>query len=113
MSTIWDALPPEVSSTMLSTGPGPASLLAAGTAWRGLSAQYADAARELTAALAAVQGGVWDGPTAEQYLAAHQPFLAWLASMSAVAQAIAERLEDEELLTRVRRITAGSSPSPG
>ena len=34
------------------------------------------------------------------------------ASTLARAQAIAERLEDEELLTRVRRIAAASSPSP-
>lgn len=76
---------------MLSTGPGPGSLLAAGAAWRALAVQYADAATQLAGILATVQGGAWDGPTAQQYVAAHGPFLDWLTSMSAVAEAIAER----------------------
>lgn len=76
---------------MLATGPGPGSLLAAGAAWRGLAAQYADAATQLTGILAAVQGGVWDGSTAEQYVAAHQPFCHWLTSMGAVAELIAQQ----------------------
>ncbi len=74
---------------MLSTGPGPGSLVAAGAAWRGLAAQYADAATQLTGILATVQGGAWEGPTAEQYVAAHQPFCDWLTSMGAVAELLA------------------------
>ncbi|MUM09186.1 MULTISPECIES: PPE family protein [unclassified Mycolicibacterium] len=88
---MWEALPPEVSSAMLSTGPGPGSLLAAGMAWRGLAAQYADAATQLAEILATVGAGMWDGPTAEQYVAAHRPFLAWLNSMSTVADVIAQQ----------------------
>ncbi|MGV0748674.1 PPE family protein, partial [Mycolicibacter minnesotensis] len=75
---VWMASPPEVHATLLSAGPGPGPLLAAAGAWSSLSVAYTTAAQDLSALLTSVAGGLWSGVAAEQYQAAHLPYLAWL-----------------------------------
>lgn len=77
---IWLAVPPEVHSTLLNVGGTPAGVVAAGTSWTHLAAQYGGAIGELEGILSYIQAN-YEGPSAQKFIAAHQPMLVWMADV--------------------------------
>ncbi len=90
---IWIAAPPEVHSTLLNFGGTPIGIEIAATSWKDLMAQYAAAVAELEGILAEVQG-TYQGPSAERFVATHQPYLVWLSTAAAKA-GLASAAHDE------------------
>ncbi|BBY33147.1 hypothetical protein BST33_18990 [Mycolicibacter minnesotensis] len=90
---VWMASPPEVHSAALSSGPGAGPLLSAAEAWSLLSLEYTAIAESLRELLATTEATAWQGPSADSYLVAHLPYLAWLAKASADSAAHAAQHE--------------------
>lgn len=85
----FSATPPEVTSGLIYAGPGPGSLQAAAVEWRNLSTElhqtavsYRNVVNSLT--------DVWQGPSAQEMVAAVQPFSTWMESTATAAMATAQ-----------------------
>lgn len=87
--------PPEVTSTLIHTGPGAGSLIEAAGAWQRLAVELENSVSTYTSTLTSLIES-WDGPSATAMLQSVQPYLLWLretaqqsAQMAASAEAAA------------------------
>jgi PPE-repeat protein len=80
------ALPPEVTSALIYSGPGSSSLVAAASAWNALAAELASTAQGLDKVVIQLAGEEWLGPSSAAMVAAVQPYVAWVTSTAGQAE---------------------------
>ncbi len=71
--------PPEITSALIHSGPGPGSLLTAANAWRQLAIELGHTAADYASTVAGIP---WQGPSATAMTASTLPYVAWLHTTS-------------------------------
>ncbi|WP_101953435.1 PPE family protein [Mycobacterium intracellulare] len=80
----YGALPPEVNSGRMYSGPGSGPMLAAAAAWDGLAIELYTTAATYNSLIAELTG-VWMGPASATMATASAPYAAWLTATAAHA----------------------------
>jgi PPE-repeat protein len=83
------ALPPEVTSALIHSGPGAGSLIEASAAWQRLTTELENSAATYTSALSALSES-WKGPSSAAMVEAVQPYVTWLRNTAQQSQQLAE-----------------------
>lgn len=79
----YAALPPEINSLRIYTGPGSAPLRAAAAAWGGLSAELHSAVASYESVIAELTAQAWLGPASESLTRAAALYVAWMTATAA------------------------------
>jgi len=93
MSIDFGALPPEVNSGLMYTGPGATSLTTAASAWNALAAELNSAALGYDAVVTQLAGEEWLGPASASMAAAVSPYVEWLSTTGAQAEQAAAQAQ--------------------
>ncbi|MFV0495266.1 PPE family protein [Mycobacterium sp.] len=89
----FGALPPEVNSARIYSGPGSAPLMQAALAWERLADELNATADSYTAVISGLSGQEWLGPSSLSMAAAAAPYVTWMRATAAqAAQAGAQAL---------------------
>lgn len=81
----YGALPPEVNSARMYSGPGSGSMMAAAAAWEGLATELYTAAAGYGSVTSSLTSA-WLGPAAMSMARAAAPYIAWLRTMAEQAE---------------------------
>jgi PPE-repeat protein len=87
------ALPPEINSARMYSGPGSGPLLAAGTAWSQLAAEMRLAAASYSSVVSGLTSSSWQGPASTSMAAAAAPYAAWMNTTAAQAEQTAAQAQ--------------------
>lgn len=82
----YGALPPEVNSGRMYTGPGSAPMMSAASAWRTMAAELATAAHSYDTVITQLAGEEWLGPGSASMSAAATPYIAWMDTTATLAE---------------------------
>jgi len=74
----YAALPPEINSLRIYTGPGSAPMRAAAAAWGGLAAELHSAVASYESVIAELTAQAWRGPSSESLTQAAARYVAWM-----------------------------------
>ncbi|HEU0190579.1 MAG TPA: PPE family protein [Mycobacterium sp.] len=85
--TSFAMLPPEITSTLMYSGPGTGPMLAAATAWNGLATELHTAATSYVGELAKLTGTGWAGASSTMMTVAVTPYITWMSATAAQALA--------------------------
>jgi len=87
----FGALPPEINSARMYSGPGSESMLAAASAWDGLAAELQSTASSYGSVISGLTDESWVGPSATAMEAAATPYVAWLNAAAGEAEQTASQ----------------------
>ncbi len=82
----FGALPPEINSARMYSGPGSSSLQAAASAWNGLAAELQSAASGYDTVITQLASDEWMGPASASMASAAQPYVSWMSTTAAQAE---------------------------
>jgi PPE-repeat protein len=82
----FGALPPEVNSLRMYSGPGSATILAAATAWAGLGAELRSTAALYESIISELTSDGWMGPASASMAAAAAPYVTWMSLTGSQAE---------------------------
>ncbi len=82
------ALPPEINSARIYSGPGSGPMLVAAAAWNTMAAEMRSAATSYGSVVTELSSEGWLGPSSMSMLAAAAPYLGWLDGTAAQAEEV-------------------------
>ncbi len=82
------ALPPEINSARMYSGPGSASMLAAAGAWNTMAAEMRSTAAAYGSVVSGLTSESWFGPSSMLMTTAVAPFLGWLSATATQAEQV-------------------------
>ncbi len=87
------AMPPEINSARMYTGPGSGPMMAAAAAWNSTAADLSTTAAGSQSVISELAGGEWLGPSSLAMAAAVQPYIEWMETTAGeLAQAASQAM---------------------